>query len=361
MEEQKELNHENFMKMFRRCICVKETSDDKINKLDIEHGFGKFKDLFKELMGVSEGIVGGGCMVSMLTGTPINDIDLYVRKSKLAAIIDFMKNSNFFELRSANFGSIYCPSFLRKNNIFVRFRTLYARYVEFIPPIDLIVVDDSIDTPDVLRKVIQSFDLSFCKIYWDGQYMHNLSGIETTGSEGFYIFKTEKLEGTLSDDYMEYYYQGNKFIHNRIRKYTNRGFSIKINVQSYKDKKFTKTLKINNNNELEVKIDKNKEFMNIPIIFNLYKRVFDLYKTYTKEEHINQKIFSINFNNPAEIPDQFKDIFNLVKETVIPVYNGNSKIGEEIKNTLEYMMSDLPEQQSLNSAVDNIKKLLELE
>ena len=123
----------------------------------------------------------------------------------------------------------YDRSFFVKNNILLRlpmfgrgftnnspiYIALDERYIHHFPyiKIDVLVVDDSVP----LTSVPENFDLSFCKVWWNGNEV-----LATNPND------ISNKRGTLSPDYVLALLQGNRFTLDRIAKYKNRGFKVII-------------------------------------------------------------------------------------------------------------------------------------
>tara|TARA_B100001093_G_scaffold514061_1_gene587278 strand:- start:4498 stop:8040 length:3543 start_codon:yes stop_codon:yes gene_type:complete len=123
----------------------------------------------------------------------------------------------------------YDQSFFVKNNILLRlpmngrgftdrspmYLAVDPSYIWQFPSIkiDLLVVDDSVP----LTSVPENFDLSFCKVWWNG------NDVFATNPDDI-----SNKRGTLSPDYVSSLLQGNRFTLNRISKYKNRGFKVII-------------------------------------------------------------------------------------------------------------------------------------
>ena len=123
----------------------------------------------------------------------------------------------------------YDRSFFVKNNILLRlpmfgrgftndspiYIALDERYIYQFPyiKIDVLVVDDSVS----LTSVPENFDLSFCKVWWNG------NEVLATNPDDI-----SNKRGTLSPDYVSALLQGNRFTLDRISKYKNRGFKVII-------------------------------------------------------------------------------------------------------------------------------------
>ena len=95
------------------------------------------------------------------------------------------------------------------------YAVLDERYIYQFPyiKIDVLVVDDSVP----LTSVPENFDLSFCKVWWNG------NEVLATNPDDI-----SNKRGTLSLDYVLALIQGNRFTLDRIAKYKNRGFKVII-------------------------------------------------------------------------------------------------------------------------------------
>lgn len=123
----------------------------------------------------------------------------------------------------------YDRSFFVKNNILLRLPMNGRGFTDRSPihlavdpsyiwqfpyiKIDVLVVDDSVP----LTSVPENFDLSFCKVWWNG------NDVFATNPDDI-----SNKRGTLSPDYVSSLLQGNRFTLNRLSKYKNRGFKVII-------------------------------------------------------------------------------------------------------------------------------------
>lgn len=182
-------------------------------------------ELFIDNLIKSGGIISGGTLVKIIA-SPFEkwygqDLDIYVNTYKAANFANKIKSENHntyeqFTVYTPNIkNGYYCKSFLQKNGINHVFK-LHPRIINFKHlgmPMDIVSVRNDKDVVDVVKN----FDLSFCKVYYDG---HNV-----------YAFHPAHLvckSGELSEDYLESYKEKNMFILDRVEKYKTRGFKIKI-------------------------------------------------------------------------------------------------------------------------------------
>ena len=109
---------------------------------------------------------------------------------------------------SSHVAPAYDGSFLKKNNIILRLVFFHQE----LPPIDVMVVLDTVNVINVARN----FDLSFCEIWFDGQ---NVYAVDPDS--------INQKKGILKPDYLEsLFVYHNEFIKKRIKKYLKRGFEI---------------------------------------------------------------------------------------------------------------------------------------
>lgn len=146
----------------------------------------------------------------------ITDYDTYVHfnkaKNLVEGIFELFPNATFVNRCSYTLPP-YDDSFFRKNDIIGRFMiriepTLY---------IDILVVKNEKSLVDVVK----SFDLSFCKTWYDGINIFAINPNDVLNKEG-----------TLSPDYVKPYLEGNVFTLGRIDKYRDKGYKILINLES---------------------------------------------------------------------------------------------------------------------------------
>lgn len=164
-------------------------------------------------------IIAGGSVLSSITKTyGLRDIDLYVNlRNAQNVYFALMQDGVSNEVISSHTAPPYDQSFLIKNNILGRFavkvssRMLY--YLSLLLDMDIMVVSDDV----TVESVVENFDLSFCKIWYDGRK------ILTN-----YPDDIRNKTGTLGVDYLRAYLSGNAFTAKRIKKYTRRGFTINL-------------------------------------------------------------------------------------------------------------------------------------
>jgi hypothetical protein len=197
---------------------------EKININDAE--LSRIKQLLRD----TQSIIAGGAVLRAYNNYIENnrgftsiDFDTYVHfdqaKNFIDGIQNILLNSCTFVYESSYVTPPYDGSFLKKNNILGRFmlmlssRGQFASYAYF----DILVVSN--EKP--LVDVVNSFDLSFCKIWYDG------TNVISMDREGL-LNKT----GELGEDYVKSFLDGNKYTIERVKKYKERGYKIKVKLNN---------------------------------------------------------------------------------------------------------------------------------
>lgn len=208
------LPHENFER--------KLTTDFRINTQELN----QFKNLLRSTGAV---IAGGSVLSSFHNGSNLKsfkrykctyldttDYDTYVHfnkaKNLVEGIFELFPNASF-DNRCSYTLPPYDDSFFRKNDIIGRFLIS----ISFTLYIDILVVKNEKSLVDVVK----SFDLSFCKTWYDGINIFAINPNDVLNKEG-----------TLSPDYLKPYLEGNTFTLGRIDKYRDKGYKILINLDS---------------------------------------------------------------------------------------------------------------------------------
>lgn len=187
--------------------------------------FGNSKAiLFKKILRDSGGVIAGGsilqeCYDAKWTPETI-DIDIYIpvkySKSILSFIFGKSNNPMYYKNFSKGKFADYCETFITKNGI----RNIY-RYNKNISCNKLDVDVDIMTVRNWTNplKVVASFDLTFCQVWYDGK--------------GVYANFPEDIKsktGVIREDYMNSLLNGNLYLHNRTQKYTERGFKINASL-----------------------------------------------------------------------------------------------------------------------------------
>ena len=160
-------------------------------------------------------IIAGGSVLSSTTRTyGLRDLDLYVNLRNAQNVYNSLrKDWGLCYVLDSHTAPPYDQSFLIKNNILGRFAVNVGPHIYLKTPIDIMIVSDDVS----VESVVENFDLSFCKIWYDGRK------ILTN-----YPDDVRNKTGTLGADYLRAYLSGNVFTAKRIKKYNRRGFTINL-------------------------------------------------------------------------------------------------------------------------------------
>lgn len=183
--------------------------------------FGEWSATLKEILQESKALIAGGSLLRALFKYPTpdkksfrkdssTDIDCYVSIQHLKQLNARLPRHLFhrIERMDETKSSTYCLSFLRRNGI----RTVQC----FLSDVEGYEIDVmAIRTSRSPLDVVTNFDLTFCQIWYDGKDVY------ATHPE-----HVAKQVGYLQNDYVPLYLAGNKFLQNRIYKYTRRGFQV---------------------------------------------------------------------------------------------------------------------------------------
>ena len=158
-------------------------------------------------------IAGGSVLAGINTNTKYDDIDIYVNlRNAQKFCIDFKKKCQSIKVSDKHIAPAYDQSFLIKNNILGRLAFRTTTYPPFATG-DIMIVSDDV----TLESVVENFDLSFCKVWFDGK------NILTN-----YPNDVQEKNGVLGVDYFKNLLSGNLFTIRRIKKYTRRGYTVKL-------------------------------------------------------------------------------------------------------------------------------------
>ena len=153
------------------------------------------------------------------------DIDIYVPMRNAHAFLEAFvldKTDPIISPQRQRYykSSLYCASFLQKNGIKKVYTFMIprkSRSNSTVLSFDIMIVRNR-RTP---LEVVNNFDLTFCQIWYDGEHI-NASHPDDV----------RNMKGTLQGEYVPLFFEGNKFLRNRINKYINRGYSITLD-QNY--------------------------------------------------------------------------------------------------------------------------------
>ena len=285
------------------------------------------------------------------------DFDIYVHLNHAEELVNGLKeNLNNLELaHNCNYiAPAYDESFFKKNNILGRFMFV----VKDLIYLDILIVSN--DKP--LTDVVDSFDLTFCKIWYDGI---SVNARDPTGI----INKT----GSLEQDYVKTLLNGNFFTSKRIEKYKNKGYKISINLEeSFVLEKKKKTI-VSAEDWVVSKIFKYLVFDTDQVLMNLFAYIdvfrLDSFETfiafnlnsYVLSELTNslrhlgitnediQKLYALAFYDKL-FPEEYRDYINsildigdineigaLMFERYRYEFSGDEFSGDEFSGDIEVM------------------------
>lgn len=196
--------------MFDKSIIEKKLS------MENKRLHGTKETNFIELLRTHNAVIAGSYVLSLYV-TPsfkAGDIDIYINEKHFDKFIISLIDSGLFwnEYSRVIVSSDYDESFFNKNGIKFKVRgTLYLKHNDI--SVDIMIVYDNRN----IKDVVSNFDLSFCEIWYDGKDV-------VAAREKDIINK----KGVLKKDYHDAYHQKNRFIHDRIAKYSDRGFAISL-------------------------------------------------------------------------------------------------------------------------------------
>lgn len=335
-----------------------------VNKLKTILRFETLYANFNEILKSHKALIAGGCVLSAYAGFDINDIDIYVHQSYASSMFSKL-NSLGFNLESSNVAPSYDASFLKKNNIQTRLNLRLLHENSGRIEIDLMIIPSHIP----LVNVILNFDLSFCKIWYNGTYVYANNLIEI-----------ERKEGYLGKDYVhKLFTELNTFTWFRLKKYIKRGFKIQFE-ELYNSKNVGNLVNQKNTTLLNTDAIKEEWFVKY-IIRNLFKlgifkKMQDNYTEciinkggYSVIEYVssiykdNPKMYFYNHNKIAYLACNMKDftveslktafklsnILELINKTkknvsfkgillyiILKKYNNSVTPYDSIKNNVEY-------------------------
>ena len=162
-----------------------------------------------------------------------DDLDIYVHTKDCIPLRNFLfeRCRNFTILEGTSTAksedkpneSNYTKNFIHKSKIIKIIRFYMNQKNNVIQPhshtlhIDLMILQNSVHLP----KVVYDFDLSCCKVYFDGETI-----------QGWYIDKTVQYKAELAEEYIPWFLSAKDTTISRLEKYKKRGFYIKISIPS---------------------------------------------------------------------------------------------------------------------------------
>jgi len=178
----------------------------------------EYNDFINKSLKKYNAVIAGGFVLSCFSDFTSNDIDIYITS----------KNMKKFASNLPAYLSPYKLDFISKyDSIGKKYvqRMLCFKYDENDVPnydikVDIVIVEDNY----TIDEVIDNFDLTFCKIWFDGDNVY-----------ASYPSDIKNKKGSLNKKYINDYYLAIKktmtdidLLHARNRKYTSRGFTIKV-------------------------------------------------------------------------------------------------------------------------------------
>uniref|UniRef100_A0A6C0LFL5 Uncharacterized protein n=1 Tax=viral metagenome TaxID=1070528 RepID=A0A6C0LFL5_9ZZZZ len=184
------------------------------------------------------------------------DLDIYVNKKNFKNLYSEIKNIGNLVYYSYDISSPYMESFFRKNGLLSRL-VLKIKTIK----IDILIIRDDYD----IKDVIKNFDLTYCSVYLDPQALVIKGNIEDMLNKS----------GKLNDDYAQKYLF-NKFIQNRLKKYTKRGYKTIVKTKI----------------DLVIVDEKKSKIINISVVIN--KLLLEIYKKYNRVIQLEELLYIIS-------------------------------------------------------------------
>lgn len=264
-----------------------------------------------------------------------SDLDIYVKESQAESLIRqllnpeicFEEDQNYPYIMNVQLTPVYDGSFMRKNNIIFRTVIAYGTIYGY-RTVDIMVIPDNVEP----KTVVTNFDLTICEIWYDGEKIETYPGN---------LQKILDKKGTLRDEYLDSFLKySNKFIENRLKKYTKRGFEITYREPGTVIYGGTKIKNVQNPNEwVASKIYRALLNNVVPINFtsiysssdkNLAKIKWLV--TNSSDNYNIKNIKNIIEKLPQEQLDQVEKIWNLAKQKM----DSDEEEDEWIKKILSY-------------------------
>ena len=184
------------------------------------------------------------------------DLDIYVNKKNFKNLYSEIKNIGNLVYYASDISSPYMESFFRKNGLLSRL-VLKIKNIK----IDILIIRDDYD----IKDVIKNFDLTYCSVYLDPQALVIKGNIEDMLNKS----------GKLNDDYAQKYLF-NKFIQNRLKKYTKRGYKTKVKTKI----------------DLVIMDEKKSKIINISVVIN--KLLYQIYIKYNRVIQLEELLYIIS-------------------------------------------------------------------
>ena len=197
------------------------------------------------------------------------DIDVYVSSEDAASFVKGLEDMGFVS-GEGQLASIYDPSFMRQNGIAMRVNMIKVNgssqtQIPIIMRLDVVIVNQ--ENGRVPLDVVQNFDLTCCEAWYDGK------AVTVKDANSFVLGQDNTRTCSMNPQYVPAFVRGNKFLHNRVRKYESRGFVVRIPLwdKSLEDFEFT-TRRISKAQQLINHSEIRKQW----IIYNFWKPLLRL-------------------------------------------------------------------------------------
>lgn len=182
--------------------------------------YGEITTKLLKIINTNNAIIAGGAVLASINNNNINDLDIYVNIKDSQKLINDLVILGY-KISYSHSTPVYDKSFMLRNNVVGRLVYEIYKKNTFL---EIMLVKDNTS----LEDVVENFDLTFCKIWTNGVniYTHYMDDIESKS-------------GKLGEDYLKALLEGNTFTIDRLKKYTQRGYSIEYpnintNTVSYK-------------------------------------------------------------------------------------------------------------------------------
>lgn len=210
-----------------------------------------------------------------IKNTNIKGIDIYIHKNGLIELLNEFITNYGFGITNIKihypYQENYKYTFLLTHNAVLRIGLFN---IEQNISINIISVKTGIQ----LTSIVKDFDLTFCRIWFDGDKVYSYD-----------VNEIQEMRGSLNKQYYEYYCNNNLFILNRIQKYICRGFNITLPMCN----------ELKSNEVLDIETFIIKDILN-----KLLLSIEDNKKNYIEDFFMNKllenmlPIFKETYNNP---------------------------------------------------------------
>lgn len=200
-------------------------------------------DVISRNLAASGAVLAGGSILQVIAKYKASrlDLDFYCPTKHILVFIESFTTPRkagatpIFDncSMSTQTATFYCSSFLRKNGIRKIYRLSridnespeaiavprFVRGKEYAQMIDIMSVRNS----RPITGVVSNFDLTFCQVWYDGRSIWSTHPDHIT-----------ERNGILQKDYTNLFIRGNEFLSKRVKKYKDRGFTIRLDPDAAK-------------------------------------------------------------------------------------------------------------------------------